>query len=577
MLKIKSYLIAKWKNPSLYCCLAIIFFLSFFMMLRQLVTPGYFTVQHYDIEAYTSMALQFQESLHEDVTYPRWMPLNFWGYGSPTFILYSPLAYYMTAFMYALSGSIAFSMNFVKFGAFLISSIGMFFMVKEFYPVKIALLTSVFFILLPFHIFQLYLVESFASAVSFVWFAPILLFTHRYINSRHFRYLVYAGACYGGLIFTYILHGYMFAFVFAAYVLFLSVSEKKTALLFVIPFIIAVGILVSAAHILPFIFESQFLNTKTLVSTSGPSVYHYSLGFLIPDTSESNPPGTFWYVYRNSYLNHTLLLLCSTIVSIISIWQLNSYHYMKHTNIINKFFILIALVSIILLFGISSFLWETIPFFKYIHLPKRWLNITSFAAAFLSASIFMRLETGHQSKIYKYSFVILFLLLFTLQDFDYINRANIFTEKELMPSKGVNLALEHLPAGVRIDKVDHNEIQEKNADIISGVGKIASLSWKSEQRTFRISAMQPLTLRVRTFNFPGWTAYLDDVRTKIREENDTKAILVDVPPGNHSLKLVFEDTPVRFYGKLISIVSLLSFLAFMLMDIIRSRKAAIHG
>lgn len=250
---------------------------------------------------------------------------------------------------------------------------------------------------------------------------------------------------------------------------------------------------------------------------------------------------------------------------------------MKRANAVNIFFLLTSISSIFFLFGISAFLWDGIPFFKFIHFPKRWLNITSFAVAFLSGPIFWWLETRDLSKVFSYVFIISLFSLWLLLDYRYISLANIVPETDLIPAKGINLVIEHLPAGVRIDKVDHDEIHGNRAELISGIGKIKVASWKSAERVIETKAEKPMTVRVRTFNFPGWTAYLDGVRTAIREENDTKAILVDVPPGNHSLKLVFEDTPVRFYGKLISIVSLLSFLAFMLMDIIRSRKAAIHG
>lgn len=249
---------------------------------------------------------------------------------------------------------------------------------------------------------------------------------------------------------------------------------------------------------------------------------------------------------------------------------------MKRANAVNIFFLLTSIISIFFLFGISTFLWDGIPFFKFIHLPKRWLNITSFAVSFLSAPIFWWLKTGDLSKVFRYVFIISLFSLWLLLDYRYISLANIVPETDLIPAKGINLVIEHLPAGVRIDKVDHNDINGNRAEIISGIGKIKVASWKSAERVIETKAEKPLTVRVRTFNFPGWTAYLNGVRGVISEENETKAILVDVPPGNHTLKLVFEDTPVRFYGKIISALSLISLLAFMVFDIFKSRKAAFH-
>jgi len=105
--------------------------ISALIMLRQLTVPGYFSVQPYDIYNYSSMAAQFTGALHEGFIYPRWLPLNFWGYGSPTFILYSPLAYYLVAFFDLFCGSMISSMNLAKFIAFFLAGSGIFFLVKE--------------------------------------------------------------------------------------------------------------------------------------------------------------------------------------------------------------------------------------------------------------------------------------------------------------------------------------------------------------------------------------------------------------------------------------------------------------
>ena len=44
----------------------------------------------------------------------------------------------------------------------------------------------------------------------------------------------------------------------------------------------------------------------------------------------------------------------------------------------------------------------------------------------------------------------------------------------------------------------------------------------------------------------------------------TGAILIEIPEGEHILELKFTDTPVRYYGKLISLISLLSLSCFVL-------------
>ena len=71
-------------------------------------------------------------------------------------------------------------------------------------------------------------------------------------------------------------------------------------------------------------------------------------------------------------------------------------------------------------------------------------------------------------------------------------------------------------------------------------------------------------MRIRTFNFPGWKAYVDGVETEIKTEKDVGAILINIPKGRHALVVRFEDTPIRYYAKLLSLVSLVSIILFVL-------------
>jgi uncharacterized membrane protein YfhO len=88
-------------------------------------------------------------------------------------------------------------------------------------------------------------------------------------------------------------------------------------------------------------------------------------------------------------------------------------------------------------------------------------------------------------------------------------------------------------------------------------GESEILAWKSVTRAIKTDTKKDSLLRIRTFYFPGWKAYIDGIQTEIRKENDSGAMLVTVPGGMHTLELKFRDTPVRYYSKIITIFSLL--------------------
>jgi len=519
-----------------------------------------------DTYAFTSRAWQFVKALKEGIIYPRWASLNFWGYGSPAFILYPPLGYYFVAIFNIFTGSIITAMNFVKFTALFLSGAGMFFLVKEFYSNKIALLTASFYVVFPYNIFQFYLVGTFYSTISLMWFSPIILFIYRYIKNRNHKNIIYAGVCYGGLILTHLINAYMFTFVLVAFIFYMALVQQRLKDMVLIPLIITAGFLVSAAYILPVIFEKQFVKIKTFVGEGSGSgfVFDFRNFFILPNMTGKFSSGHLWHAFYNTFVFHVFLLCILVMLSLLLTYKLKKIDAMQSAKYANTFFIGTALFTIFLLFGISTFVWETIPFFKYIQFAHRWLNITTFAVVFSSSVIFWGLRNSYGTKKeHKLMIGIIFAVLLPmcvtsfLLDYKYIRYAHIVDEQELIPGKTPNWYKVDLPALVDIDRIDGNDNSGEKVIMTKGEGNVVFSKWRSGERIIEISADTPVSLRIRTFNFPGWKAYVDGMQTVIKTEKGVGAMLVDIPMGKHTLILRFEDTPIRYYSKIISLVSLL--------------------
>jgi uncharacterized membrane protein YfhO len=100
--------------------------------------------------------------------------------------------------------------------------------------------------------------------------------------------------------------------------------------------------------------------------------------------------------------------------------------------------------------------------------------------------------------------------------------------------------------------------------IIKGNGSVDIIDWKSNRRVLSADGETPLSLRFSTFYFPGWEARIDGNRSSIMVGKDTGSIFIEVPEGKHKIELSFRDTLIRYYGKVISIISLvLLFLVYL--------------
>jgi hypothetical protein len=363
----------------------------------------------------------------------------------------------------------------------------------------------------------------------------------------------------------------MFTFVLLAFLIYRLFADKNLKDLIAIPIIFLTGFLISSAYILPLMFEKHFFNLKAFIGEGGG--FHYGHFFILPKLTEKLPPDHFWPVYYYSTVFYLFLFITLLLLFLYQTKQLQYEEHMSNVKTMNHFFLGAVFVSIFFSFGVSTFLWETIPFMKYIQFPTRWFNITAYSLIFLSAVNFSSPETIYRSKK---SYLIIFVLFLTcfLLSLKYIKSAPYFSEHELIPVKSVDLTSEHLPAWVDIHKIDNqNDMDQQKTVIIEGAGKAENIFWKSAERIIDINADSPLKLKVKTFYFPGWRAYIDNQATNIRKEDGTGALIIGVPSGHHSLKLVFADTPIRYYSKIMTLISFLAVIVIFISSNLKGRSA----
>ncbi len=95
------------------------------------------------------------------------------------------------------------------------------------------------------------------------------------------------------------------------------------------------------------------------------------------------------------------------------------------------------------------------------------------------------------------------------------------------------------------------------------------LKWKSAERVIAMTADEPLTIRIQTFNFPGWTAFIDSTQNDRTTESGSGALLISIPEGAHLIDLRFKDTSIRYYAKLMTLFSVFLLILFSLSGAIR--------
>jgi hypothetical protein len=130
-------------------------------------------------------------------------------------------------------------------------------------------------------------------------------------------------------------------------------------------------------------------------------------------------------------------------------------------------------------------------------------------------------------------------------------------------------AIEYTPIWARNMKQIMSEEKPVKITVMSGPALTDILAWKPEKRSISIVGSAPSLLRVATFYYPGWQAKINDRVIPIGKEDMSGAMLIKVPEGKQTLELRFEDTPIRYYSKLISLFSFLASLLWIAYPSIR--------
>ncbi len=82
--------------------------------------------------------------------------------------------------------------------------------------------------------------------------------------------------------------------------------------------------------------------------------------------------------------------------------------------------------------------------------------------------------------------------------------------------------------------------------------------WDDAARVFQVSASQPISLTLRSFYFPGWQATVDGAPVRTSARTPLGLLTASVPPGDHQVAFVLNNTLPQQAGTLISMASALA-------------------
>ncbi len=231
-----------------------------------LVRAGFFEAHDGLIHVYRLAALD--RAVRAGVLYPRWFPEFAFGYGHPVLNFYGPLSYYWGLPFTLLGGDAVMALKLVFATGLIASALGMYLFARLHLGRGPAVVASIVYAYLPYHLIDLYVRGAVAEFLAFVWLPLVLWAYYRLVEApskpgwpgaQMLGRMGLASLLLAALIVTHSLSAFIFAPVLAAYlgILLLKARNRYSSAWVTMSLLLAVTL--STFYWLPVLAESQYV------------------------------------------------------------------------------------------------------------------------------------------------------------------------------------------------------------------------------------------------------------------------------------------------------------------------------
>lgn len=523
----------------------------------------------------------FDREIRDGNLRPRWLNSQNLGYGSPIFLYNYLLPYYSIDFIYRFGLTVNLSTQIYEAVTLILSFIFMYLLANHLWGRKAGLAAASIYTWAPYHLMTVYLYEGWGEMGAFV-FPPLLLYLIIQFNKAKsiFCFLLYV-ICYLLFILTHNVSVLIFTPVIILAGLVLS-KTRKVFLLFVLGGF-AAACLMSSFFSLPAIMSNSQIKYQRLLNyeASVRGQYLTSIITLVINSVQTLRNGIAHF--KEFSLGFPLSFVA--IISLFYVFQMiiMTIKRKKWTDDYKLFSIIILFFfsALLLTHPVSERLWKT-GFLNIIVYPFRFFSVVVLCGSIIAGF------TARKSIYISTALIILAVISgfpYTRPYVDMFPFGNSYFQEpqtiKLAPETRKNMAAaEFLPKWVTeeaVNKIENQYLYTKIIDskfeIEDTAGKVIETSIKGDRQLSHITLNDRAKVRVNTFYFPNWEAYLDNSKVKIDREVDG-LMSVTVPKGTHKLEMVFGYSLVERIGIILSVIGavMLFIEMFLLKKLYESQK-----
>lgn len=538
-------------------------FLLSFLISWPLFLPGYFS-HHDDLQV---MRIFEMRKCFSDFQIPcRWVPDMGWGNGFPLFNYYSAFPYYLGAIFSYLVGYV----NAAKILFFIPLVLGIypvFLLTSEIFNKKLGFLAGLLYMFAPYRALDLYVRGAVAEAFGMSLAPLVLFFALKLIKSGKYRYLLGVSISLAAFLTSHNIMTLFFSWLIGIWVLGLLIYYRfKSFAQIIISFVI--GFMLSAFFLVPVFLEKNLVNTDNLTKAdlnfranfvSINQLFfdrYWGYGASIPGTQDTISFQIGWPIWW-------LALFSLVMIPFIFFWKNRFISVNLKIASVNKidketmlywlFFAVIFLVSIFMMHGKSSFIWELLPLLQYAQFPWRFLSLTIFSGSVLA--VFWLLLVKEKMLFYCIIFISFLAITLNISYFrpdefyyditDNQKLLGVFWEEQRKSS-----ILDYLPK----KSLQPREPAQSQPIIRSGKASVSGYQNFTNHFQFTLNVSQKSQIEVPIFNFPNWQIWINGKKAVIDDNNYLARISFVVEPGQHQVKGYLENTWIRTLSNLLTVL-----------------------
>ncbi|MCZ6746979.1 MAG: 6-pyruvoyl-tetrahydropterin synthase-related protein [Acidobacteria bacterium] len=520
----------------------------------------------------------FSQALFEGVLYPRWVENSNNNFGGPTFIYYCPLPFYAVSLVSLITPDLVAAFRLALLLVALLSGWTLYLAARPITTRAGATLAAALYVLLPYHVLDLYDRFAFAEYCAFIWFPLIILGLRRIIAEGRREAWPALAAALTGLLFTHLVTAYMGILVLGPYALYLGWRRRDWRGLATVTLAASLALMAAAIYLIPMIHQRPEVHLDWVVDAPYGDwrrnfVYRDEVAFGF-----KRAPIKPW-VNRVTTTQGILALAAG--VLFVSGRRRRRDVTPGAGTLDGEAMLTLAFWTVFLQIPASAFLWRLIPELGTVQFPWRFglfQGLTAVMLVAVACSVAGKPDSAPETEPDAgprwrrppwLAAVVLFLasipaLAVSLQLIQHparpVNFDTTLAARQVYLSRVMDEYLPRKMKGWRafVDK----PVTGMPRAQLEGPGQVRITSWQTHRRRLTVTAQAPVRLVLRTFHHPGWAAWVDGEPAPVLADNPLHLITVAVPAGSHEVEVRFTATPDRVLGRALSFLGVATIAAF---------------